>query len=347
MRFLKKVPFVRIWANLFDFKGKETFVEYLVDYFMWLATALPFLVLTIVYYYRWINTEQDIYIPLMLGILLLYLRIPLLAMSARRFRATDNPWKLCFLILMPFGFAWAPLVCLNANSKEKLGDKYRKANRDAFLAPSIIGAVAFVLTLIPRIVLFSHVFIVIPFYPVTFAKSFDIEKYEHYRGKIEYANEGLPELHDVEGYSNIYFSYRESSTSLIFSHTHGIALFVDYGVNYEEKKEILLSPYTFISEPITSNYNSNYIFPVSEFTYKNYNFKIALTERAVYHSSDGRVDYSPKSFTMVGTNDADKSLAFLYYFDFDIDWLCERGATQEEKNECMPNLIEEVFFWRS
>ena len=40
MKYLSNIPFIRIWANLFVFKGKETFKEYLVDFLLYLLFAV-------------------------------------------------------------------------------------------------------------------------------------------------------------------------------------------------------------------------------------------------------------------------------------------------------------------
>ena len=36
-----------------------------------------------------------------------------------------------------------------------------------------------------------------------------------------------------------------------------------------------------------------------------------------------------------------------YFYDFDIDFLCDSEATEEEITACMPRLIENDFVWYS
>lgn len=52
MKYLSKIPFIRIWANLFVFKGKENNKDYKIDYFIWLATALSLLITAIILHYK-------------------------------------------------------------------------------------------------------------------------------------------------------------------------------------------------------------------------------------------------------------------------------------------------------
>ena len=59
MKYLAKVPFIRIWANLFIFKGKENREDYTIDFLLWLVIALPLLIVAIVLHYKIINTNYE------------------------------------------------------------------------------------------------------------------------------------------------------------------------------------------------------------------------------------------------------------------------------------------------
>lgn len=350
MKYLSKIPFIRIWANLLVFKGKESKKEYIVDYLCWLVIALAFLIASIVFYYKIINTEyQKLIIPLFF-INYSFYRLSLLAMTARRLKDSGNPWKLCFLIFTPFGCIWAGVVCCFANSKEEVGENYRRQNKKAIFGPSLAFAIICVVTLPIRLIVFGLWFIDVPLGNTDIAKSFDIEKYDYYRNRIKGAEEGLPTLDDLGNYSNAYFAYRQVVYSFIVGFSSdGISLFADYSdVNdYNLAKEFANSRYSFIKEPIIQD-DSKYTFPVSSFVYKGYSFQISYTEHSVYHSANDekKEHIYPKSFSMVGFDDVNNSIAYLYYYDLDLDYLCDKNATIEERNKCMPELIEEAFYWR-
>lgn len=350
MKYLSKIPYIRIWANLFVFKGKENRTDYLIDYLIWLVTALPLLITAIVLHYKIINTNYEKFDILSFCIVWLYFRIPLLAMSARRLRDSDNPWKLCFLILLPFGYIWAPIVCIPAKSKEETGENYRKINKRTMFGPSLALGIICVISLPIRLIIYGFWFIDIPLSGRGEGELVDLAEYESYRSKIKYAEEGLPSLNEIADYKEAIFGYRHVVHSYVMGfESYGLSLFADYDASqYASAKEFAESRYSFITAPIIQD-DGDYTFPVAEFSYKGYEFKIAYTSASVYHSlnSDDKKEHIyPKSFTMVGFDNENNSLAFLYYYDFDLDLLSWPKDTEEEKNKRMPRLIEEEFYWR-
>lgn len=350
MKYLSKIPYIRIWANLFVFKGKENRTDYLIDYLIWLVTALPLLITAIVLHYRIINTNYEKFDILSFCIVWLYFRIPLLAMSARRLRDSDNPWKLCFLILLPFGYIWAPIVCVPAKSKEETGENYRRINKRTMFGPSLAMGIICVISLPIRLIIYGFWFIDIPFSERGEGKLVDLAEYESYRSKIKYAEEGLPSLNEIADYKEAIFGYRNVVHSYVMGfESYGLSLFADYDASqYASAKEFAESRYSFITAPIVQD-DGDYTFPVAEFSYDGYEFKIAYTSASVYHSTgkNSEKEYIyPKSFTMVGFDDKNNSIAFLYYYDFDLDILCSKGDKEEYKNGRMQKLIEEEFCWR-
>ena len=323
MKYLSKIPFIRIWANLFVFKGKENKKDYTTDYFIWLATALPLLIAAIVLHYKIINTNYDKFGILSFCIVWLYFKIPLLAMSARRLRDSDNPWKLCFLILLPFGSIWAPIVCIPAMSREEAGEDYRRTNKRTMFGPSLALGIICVVTFPTRLIIYGFWFIDIPLSGRDEGKLIDISEYETYRSKIKYAEEGLPSLDEIGNYEKVVFGYRNVVYLYVLGfESYGLSLFADYDVSqYTSAKEFAESQYTFITAPIVQD-DGDYTFPVAEFSYQGYEFKIAYTSASVYYSigrnGEKKEHIYPKSFTMVGFNDTKNSLAFLYYYDFEL-----------------------------
>lgn len=350
MKYLSKIPYIRIWANLFIFKGKENREDYTIDFLLWLVIALPLLIAAIVLHYKIVNTNYEKFDILSFCIVWLYFRIPLLAMSARRLSDSDNPWKLCFLILLPLGYIWAPIVCISAKSKEEAGENYRLTNRKTMFGPSLTMAIICVVTLPIRLIIYGFWFIDIPFSGRGEGKLVDTSEYESYRNKIKYAEEGLPSLNEIGDYKEAIFGYRNVVHSYVMGfESYGLSLFADYDASqYASAKEFAESRYSFITAPIVQD-DGNYTFPVAEFSYDGYEFKIAYTSASVYHSTgkNSEKEYIyPKSFTMVGFDNENNSLTFLYYYYFDLDLLSWAKDTEEEKNKIMPRLIEEEFYWR-
>ena len=351
MKYLSKIPFIRIWANLFVFKGKENKEDYSLDCLIWLATALPLLITAIVLHYKIINTNYDKFDTLSFCIVWLYFKIPLLAMSARRLRDSDNPWKLCFLILLPFGSIWAPIVCIPAKSREEAGEDYRRINKRTMFGPSLALGIICAVTFPVRLIIYGFEFIDIPFSGRDEGKLIDISEYEAYRSKTKYAEEGLPSLDEIGNYEKAVFGYRNVVSSYVMGFkSYGLSLFADYGVSqYTSAKEFAESRYSFITAPIVQD-GGDYTFPVAEFSYQGYEFKIAYTSASVYHSTgkngERREHIYPKSFTVVGFNDTKNSLAFLYFYDFDRDLLSWAKDSQEVRKGRMSRLIEEEFYWR-
>ncbi len=124
--------------------------------------------------------------------------------------------------------------------------------------------------------------------------------------------------------------------------SEGISLFLDYKEeDFASEKDKVLTSYTFIDSPIIGD-DGYYQFPVSSFDYKDYSFKVSPK----YPYYEGTEEYSCKSFTMVGFDEVNKSIAYLYYYDADIDYLDDNKSTEEDRNKRMPELIETAFYWR-
>ena len=173
----------------------------------------------------------------------------------------------------------------------------------------------------------------------------NLEQYSEYRIKVKYAEQGLPSLAQLGDYKSAQFAYRRVD-SLFFS-SEGISVFADYDeTNYLFSTQTLDLRYSFIDSPVMQE-DGDYSFPVSNFSYKDYEFRIAFTSASVYHSSEtGIENIYPKSFTMVGLDHLKQSIAYLYFYDGDLDYLCEKNATSEEKNKRMIEIIDNYFCWR-
>lgn len=131
MKYLTKIPYIRIWANLFIFKGKETLKQYLVDFLLYLAFAIALIVGEVIYFSQsWHSSNL---------LMLLYfgeyyvLVLPLLSMTARRFYTIGSLWKFCFIIFIPLGgVIWTTVACLASRSEEEAEGRSHK-KREKYL----------------------------------------------------------------------------------------------------------------------------------------------------------------------------------------------------------------------
>ncbi|KAF5051269.1 hypothetical protein DSECCO2_420910 [anaerobic digester metagenome] len=159
----------------------------------------------------------------------------------------------------------------------------------------------------------------------------NIKKYLNSGNKIDtYAKNFMPSIEDLPKYQDI--SYKYNHTSIILFESEAITLVVNYNQEtYEKEKEKLAEKYRFLDHKVISHYDkSKYYIPEYEFSISNYDFKVV----------DGKENYEakyPKSFGMIGISDEEKSIAYLYYLDFDLDYI------QQDKDSPMADFIKENF----
>lgn len=203
--------------------------------------------------------------------------------------------------------------------------------------------------LIPIIIVGSVQALLLVFAFVLFTQKFtvrdnNISHYEKYCKKTGQAEEYLPSLEEVYSYqpNNMLFSYQETTQ---FFTSYGIALFVDYN---DEAYQMIVNDYETNSyfltdEEIEKELASDYCqFPIKEFDYKNYHFKI---EAHPYYDSGYK---SCKSFMFVGFDDGNSNIAYLYFYDIDIDYTYEpkKEVSTIDRETAMTQMIKDYFYWR-
>lgn len=161
MKYLPNIPFIRIWANLFVFKGKETFKEFLVDFLLYLLFAVGAIVGFSFYLDR--NWPPSNLLVLIVFATYYVLVIPILSLTARRLFTVGTSWKFCFLLFIPFGgLFWAIITCLASRSQEEAkGKSYGQRVR----IPMIVATVISPESVIDFFVIVFIVAIVIDFQP--------------------------------------------------------------------------------------------------------------------------------------------------------------------------------------
>ena len=145
------------------------------------------------------------------------------------------------------------------------------------------------------------------------------------------AKDIMPELEDLPEYENMEYKYTHESM-LIFE-SHSIALIVSYDDNtFESEKEKLDEQYTFLDKKIKSNFDeSKYYIPEYEFSVGSYTFRV-IDENGTSNTK------FPKFFGMIGISEEKKSIAYLYFYDEDLDYI---GEENEENH--MANFVKEHF----
>ncbi len=162
----------------------------------------------------------------------------------------------------------------------------------------------------------------------------NIANYDRYLEEVGYAKDVMPSLAKLTTSKEIKFSYQESS-NLLFT-TKTLALFVQYDIiRYYSAKAILQTSKDYLQAPVLDSGNDGYyIMPVTEINYKGYNFKVLDLKLEDY--------YVCKSFGLIGFDDENYRISYLYFYDSDLDYICGPG---EDLEESLIEFLDEYFYW--
>lgn len=170
---------------------------------------------------------------------------------------------------------------------------------------------------------------------IVLKESRDLDKYDYYYNNVDYALNLLPSQKDISlEIENIHFGYRYITFGMFES--EGISLFLSYGELYSDAKIEILSKYEFLDSPYQFE-DGDYSYPLSEFEYGGYSFKVAP-------NYDLREWYFPKSFLLLGFDDANRRICYLYFWDFDLDCICG-DIDLTERTRVMHDFIDKYFIW--
>ncbi|WP_346848642.1 hypothetical protein [uncultured Clostridium sp.] len=163
------------------------------------------------------------------------------------------------------------------------------------------------------------------------ANTTNIKKYLNNGTRIDtHAKNFMPAIVDLPKYQDI--SYKYNHVPRIFFETDTITLVVKYDEEtYKKEKENLTEKYRFLDHKVVSDFDvSEYYIPEYEFSINDYDFKVA----------DGNDNYEtiyPKSFGMIGISDKKKSIAYLYFYDYDLDYI------QKDNKNPMVDFVKKYF----
>lgn len=149
---------------------------------------------------------------------------------------------------------------------------------------------------------------------------YNIENYAETVANVKFANEFMPELSELSGYTDISYSHLQTHIGITFFlpmfEANGIALWVEYPDDiYEQKKEEVLTSYDFIEK---ETYDGELLItPLANFEYNGYDFRADVNEE--YRSC--------RSFALIGCNDEANRIVYCYYFDPDNDYIANSQLT--------------------
>ncbi|HCW52748.1 MAG TPA: hypothetical protein DG753_03195 [Clostridium sp.] len=146
-------------------------------------------------------------------------------------------------------------------------------------------------------------------------KSRSSEKYLNSGKMIDIpAKKFMPDLDMLPIDYGTYYKYNHIYR-IIFE-TDTLTLVVNYSEEtYTKEKERLLKEYKYLDHKVISDLDSEkYYIPEYEFKVSTYDFKVA-------DQSETYKDQYPKSFGMIGFSDENKSIAYLYFYDTDLDYI--------------------------
>lgn len=144
------------------------------------------------------------------------------------------------------------------------------------------------------------------------------------------AKDIMPNLDELPSYEGI--KYVSTHKSIILFESDSIALIVNYDDDtYENEKHKLDEDYIFLNEKVKSKFDeTKYYIPQNEFSINSYNFRV------IDDTQSSNIEF-PKSFGIIGTSDDKKSIAYLYFYDFDLDYI------GEEKDSSMADFVNKYF----
>ncbi|MDV3427316.1 MAG: hypothetical protein LIR50_09600 [Bacillota bacterium] len=144
------------------------------------------------------------------------------------------------------------------------------------------------------------------------------------------AKDIMPSLDDLPKNQSI--AYKYTHKSFIFE-SDSVALIVNYDdETFKSEKDKLTKKYTYLDKNVISSFDeSKYYIPEYEFSINSYTFNVI--------AEDGKHNMQyPHSFGMIGTSDKKKSIAYLYFYDTDLDYIGEKNVKHP-----MADFVKEYF----
>lgn len=154
----------------------------------------------------------------------------------------------------------------------------------------------------------------IVFYVLFFAsiplteKSNDENDYETYLSEVKYADKHMPSIAALDDYEEI--SINRKTKKYLLWKRDSISLKVSYDdESFAEAIKKINAKYSFVAEKKENLHDCSASIN---------GYRIRIVEKQETHSSYTFYDY-PKGFLMVGINENNNSVIYLFHYDFDLD----------------------------
>lgn len=342
----KDIPYIRLFPKLLDYKSEDPNKVFTSD------SLLLFFVNILIFFF--LNRFQAYFSPfsIILAIALLVLFFAqFLSLCSRRLNDIGAPKLLCLISFTIVGIVFLSILLFCSPSKSifingKNNSAIRRQKRAPYVTAGFVSIITAVMS--PFIIVGLAIVRDIACNTIVTPTIWTLDKNtSHYNNRLDTTKNAsvvMPRLSEIGDYKSVNFAYQHQVQSLFMSfENHSISLFVFYGDNYESQKELTNEKYEslFLSEKRGG-------FIICDFDYNGYDLKIVpdLTYRT---NKDGEGFPTVHSFMTVGFNDSKKAIAFLYYYDFDIDTISFEGekedATYEFKLKEMRHFLKTYFYW--
>lgn len=215
---LEKVPYVRVWANLFNVKSKTNRRDFAIDFFLHLIIwGSIILLLTLMF-----GDGSPKRVGLTITLLLLSAMIAVgssISLIGRRLNDIGYKWEYSFLVLIKIVSIVLITICLL--KKGSVDEDQKKP------FPKALGVTAVVFALVPfmiPVLIVGAIMISVATGGVV-TTSKDIDEFDTYIEKVRYANEFIPDYRkDIGEYNQVQFGYKKKHISIFSERRHYISL---------------------------------------------------------------------------------------------------------------------------
>jgi hypothetical protein len=136
----------------------------------------------------------------------------------------------------------------------------------------------------------------------------------------------MPDLKDLPEYKKIYYKYRHNIVLFPIFSADSILLVVAYDDTVYQMERSRINELNYLEKAKYKIYADSdeiyYLLPEPEFQINSFNFRV-LAE-----SQDNNFEY-PKYIGIIATSDEKKSIAYLYFDDFDLDYISKSNTEGE------------------
>ncbi len=139
----------------------------------------------------------------------------------------------------------------------------------------------------------------------------DESVYERYLKDVRGAEAQMPSVQELGDYVSIYAT-QQTTPQFLFSKTDSVALIVQYAKeDYINAKQAINESYTFVDQ--ASKELGDYKASVA-----GYNIRVVKKDEVWNDAQMICYDY-PSCFLMIGHNDAEYKIIYMYHYDFELD----------------------------